>query len=75
MSNEVGALEAEKKEYELQVDVSLALRWYGIALTPVGSSSKLSNRVYRQIQKMLNCKLSRLNLKKSFPSPTSRSQS
>ena len=74
MSNEVASLEAEIKEYKLQVSTPSSMPHHATDLYN-SDSSRPFNPVYKPTQTMQICKDSRQSLKKSFPSPKVRSQS
>lgn len=81
MSGELAALETEIKEYRLQVGSLLLQPSQGTELSrsnadphPVVSSRQCS-QVSKQIRRIWSCRISKLSLKKSLPSPTLRSQS
>ena len=75
MSNEVASLEAEIREYKLQVS-ALIFPHVSSDTNPYHlDSSTLFNQAYKPIQTMQICKDSKQSLKKSFPSPQAQSQS
>lgn len=75
MSNEVAALEAEIKEYKLQVSTPSFHILHHSADSHNSDSLRPFNPVYKPTRTMQICKDSRQSLKKSFPSPKVRSQS
>ena len=68
MSNEVEVLEAEIKEYKIQVKISSPLDTVSSTKSTILLSLSPSNRACKWTQKMRSCKSSRQSLKKSFSS-------